>query len=387
LGWFLLSILNQQIIRHKRDRIYEKLAKPGKDYSVYNNKHYQGEIILGEYRVERVFQDKRSGFYALGLVAISGENPPVLVIRGFGNWGRLEEFPTEFVPYKDIPDVVRTESDRHFQAAKTVGVIEWLREKAIEGIKPDIVGQSLGGKIGQQLTVEVPDNIHSLVTFNSIGISSKDFERYRGNVEIFHYINPADLVPYVLGDKFLPGTVFQVSNQSLRNHDLLGQHNNLLLDNPITLIKEVEINTFYFARELYQSLKDYGEIIQKEVEVLRKIAKQEITEYSEKKSISGEAIWQQFDSSRQTIHQVFRQIKQAIAQDFLEDIDRQRSVQLIKARIANSVKVIQQEVESLSQTVQQKIKGSDKPFKPFSQILQQEHKDSVGGLQQKLDNL
>jgi hypothetical protein len=72
-----LSSLNHSILRHKRDKTYEKLAKPGNDYSVYSNKHYQGETILGEYWVEQVFQDKPSGFYETMQMKI---NP---LIKGF----------------------------------------------------------------------------------------------------------------------------------------------------------------------------------------------------------------------------------------------------------------------------------------------------------------
>lgn len=380
-----MSILNQQTVRHQRDKIYEQLAKPGKNYCVYNNKHYLGEIILGEYRVDKVFQDKASGFYALGLVSVSGENPPVLIVRGFGNWGNLEEFPTEFLPYKDISDVVLAQSDEHFQAAKKIGVIEWLQDKAIKGMKPDIVGQSLGGKIGQQLTVEVPDYIHSLVTFNSIGISLKDFNRYKGKVQIFHYINPADLVPYILGEKFLPGTIFQVCNQTIKAADFLGQHNKLVLDNPITLIEEVELETFYWVRELYQSLRSYSVTIQKKVEELSQVAKQEITQYGRNLNDSGKSLWQKFENSRQAIQLEFSRVKQAIRQELLEEGDRSHSTQLLQKRVNHSVEVIQKEVESLSNTVQQEAKGSGKTFKSSRQTRQQELQDAVETIHQKLD--
>ena len=382
---YLLSLLNEQTVRHKRDKIYEQLAKPGNDYSVYNNKHYPGEIILGEYWVEQVFQDKASGFYALGLVSVSGENPPVLVIRGFGNWGRLEEFPTEFFPYKDIPDVVINESNRHLEAAKKVGVIEWLQGNTLSGMKPDVVGQSLGGKVGQQLTVEVPDYIHSLVTFNSIGISSKEFEKYQGTIEIIHYINPADLVPYVFGEKFLPGIIFQVCNPSIKTRDLLGQHNNLVLDNSLTLIKEVEIETFYRVRALYKSVKDYSKTVEKEVEELRQKAKQELTNCGENLRYLGKTIGQEFYTSRQAIQQEFIKIMQAVRQNLLEDIEGTGSTLLLHKKVNYSVEVIQKEVEKLSQTLQQEIEGSGNTFKSLSQTLQQELKASVGTIQQKLD--
>ena len=380
-----MSSLNQPTVRHKRDKIYERLAKPGNDCSVYNNKHFQGELILKEYWVDQVFQDKISGFYALGLVSASGENPPVLVVRGFGNWGKLEEFPTEFLPYKDIPDVLMNHSDEHFQAAKNNGVIEWLHNKTVKEIKPEVVGQSLGGKVGQQLTVEVPGYIYSLVTFNSIGISLQEFEKYQGEVEIFHYINPADLIPYILGKKFLPGTIFQVFNPSIKSYDLLGQHNKLVLDYPITLIKEVDIEKFYWLRELYQIIRNYDQVVQKEIEELSQITKKEVTKSWRNIRNSRQVIRHKLENFSQDVQNEFIEIIQSIKQRVLEDIGGkgQESEQLFQKKVNHSVELIQNNVESLNQAVQQEINSSDATSNIFSQQLQ-ELKDSMGAVQQKL---
>ena len=380
-----MSSLNHSILRHKRDKTYEKLAKPGNDYSVYSNKHYQGETILGEYWVEQVFQDKPSGFYALGLLSLSGENPAVLVIRGFGNWGRLEEFPTEFLPYNDIPDVVVTKSDEQFQAAKKSGVINWLKSKAIKGIKPDVVGQSLGGKVGQQITVEAPAYIHSLVTFNSIGISEEEFKKYKGHVEIFHYINPADLVPYVLGENFLPGTIFQVSDPTIKKYDFLGQPNKLVLDNPLTSCKEVKIEAFNWVRELCQSLKNYSQTVLKQVEALNKIARQESAEFDI--SISGKTTEQHLEKSYQVVQQEFRKIRRTIVEELLENMDNFGFVYLVHKKVNPSIEGIPKEMKTLSKTVQQEVKKSGKPSQSFNQTLQQEVKDSAWAIQQKFDKL
>jgi pimeloyl-ACP methyl ester carboxylesterase len=382
-----LSSLNQQTARYQRDKLYEKLAKPGKNYSIYSNKHYQGEILLDEYQVEEIFQDKNSGFYALGLVSASGKKPPVLVIRGFGNWGKLEDFPREFLPYKDIPDVVMSQSDGHFQAAKKSGVIEWLQNKASKGAKPDVVGQSLGGKVAQQLAVEGPDYIESLITFNSIGISLEEFEKYQEKVTILHYINPVDFVPYVLGDKFLPGTIFQVYNPTIRTPDFLGQHNNLLLDKPDTVIKEVKIESFYWVRELYQSIRSYRRTVQKEVEELNQIAKQDDEDYEVSINKPSQAIRQQFDVSLQAVQQEFNNITQAIHQELLANTDRKSAAKLLQQRVSSSVEVIQKEIEILSVSVQQEIRDSGRTFKSFSQGLKEELKDSVGMVKQKLEKL
>ena len=383
LGERLLSSLNHQTVEYHRDKLYEQLAKPGNEYSVYSNKHYQGENVLGKYLVEQVFQDKDSGFYALGLVSIYGDNHPVLVVRGCGNWGAFENFPTEFVPYKDIPDVVIAQSDQHFKAAKKTGVIEWLRNKAFMGMKAELVGQSLGGKVGQQLAVEAPEYIHCLVTFNSIGISSEEFERYQGSVEIFHYINPADLVAYVLGEKFLPGTVFQVCNPTIKKPDLLGQHNKLLLNHPATQIKEVEIKKFFWVRDFYKLVKTYSKVVENKIEELTQVAKQDVT-YGTSQNALIQEVWQQFENSHKIIQQGFRKIPQAVRHNLLEDIEGTGSAQLLQKEVGNSVEFIWKEVERLSETIQQKIQISNSQL---SKTHQQEIEASAEPLQKKLDDL
>lgn len=383
VGEGLLSSLNRQTLNYHRDQLYEQLAKPGTQYSVYSNKHYQGENILGKYLIEHIFQDKDSGFYALGLVSIYKETHPVLVVRGCGNWGAFENFPTEFVPYKDIPDVVMAQSDRHFKAAKKIGVIEWLRNMAFMGMKPDLVGQSLGGKVGQQLIVEVPERVHCLVTFNSIGISSEEFEKYQGSVEIFHYINPADLVPYVLGEKFLPGTVFQVCNPTIKKPDLLGQHNKLVLNHPATLIKEVEIEKFFWVRDFYKLVKSYGKIVENKIEDLTQVA-QDVTESGESQNALSKEVGQQFENSRKNIQQGFSKITQAVRYNLLEDIEETGSAQLLQEEVSKSVEFIWKEVERLNETVQQKIQISLSKLRKTSQ---QELEESAEPLQKKLDDL
>jgi pimeloyl-ACP methyl ester carboxylesterase len=383
-----MSSLNQQTVRQSRHKIYEKLAKPGDAASIYNNKHYQGEVILEEYLVKQIFQDKSSGFYALGLVSNSENKPPVLVIRGFGTWGTLKDFPAEFVPYRDIPDVVRTQSNAHFQAAQKNGVIEWLKIQALHGKPSDVVGQSLGGKVGQQLTVEVPEVILSLVTFNSIGISAEECERYKGNVEIYHYINPADLVPYMLGESFLPGTILKVYNPTISKSNLLGQHNELVLNKPETLIKEIENESFYRNQDLYKFVKDYGKTVQREIGELQEIAKQEEIETATSLNKSNQTpLSQQFDNSRQVIQQEFRQINQAVRQHFLQDVEAIGSDRVLQEQVRYSVEVIQKEVEKLSESVHQEFKGSGKSFKDFRQTLQQGLTDVVETVQKKFDNL
>jgi hypothetical protein len=55
---------------------------------------------------------------------------------------------------------------------------------------------------------------------------------------------------------------------------LLGQHNELVLNKPETLIKEIENESFYRNQYLYKFVKDYGKTVQREIGELQEIAKQ-----------------------------------------------------------------------------------------------------------------
>jgi len=61
----------------------------------------------------------------------------------------------------------------------------------------------------------------------------------------------------------------------------------------------------------------------------------------------------------------------------------QESEQLFQKKVNHSVELIQNNVESLNQAVQQEINSSDATSNIFSQQLQ-ELKDSMGAVQQKL---
>lgn len=365
----------------QRDKIYEKIAKPGHKYSVYSNQHEPGQVILKKYLIEEIFEDKASGFYALGLVSSSRSKHPVLVIRGCGNWGDLKDFPREFLPYKDLPDVLITNSDEHCQAAKKTGVIKWLNKQTNLGKKPDLVGQSLGGKVGQQLALEVPEYIDYLVTFNSIGISVAEFNSYQGKVKIFHYINPLDLFPYILGDKLLPGTIFQTYNPNIPKPDLISQHNKVILDDPKTKVTKIKAETFYLKRNVYQLVKDYGKTIQTTLSELKQNSRQQEQENQQSLIIS-----QKFDISSQIIQQEFRQIASATWQELGEDGKDLDSKHLTQRQIVNSIELIQTEIDSLSEVVHQKSTKPGKNFSSFSQIFKVNLKDLRSKMQNKLDN-
>jgi hypothetical protein len=372
---------NQLALREQCHKIYEQIAKPGSQFSVYDNQHYQGEIILKEYVVEEIFQDKSSGFYALGLLSASRKKHPVLVIRGCGNWGDFKDFPREFLPYKDIPDVLITSSDEHYQAAKELGVIQWLQKQASLGKKPDLVGQSLGGKVGQQLAIEVPASIHSLVTFNSIGISEAEFQRYKGRIKIFHYINPFDLIPYIFGEKFLPGTIFQTYNPNIPKADLLNHHNKVILNDPKTQIKKIKTETFYLNRDIYQLVEEYSKTIQKTIEDLKQNVRQKDNITQEAANILNPLIRKSFEQSYQVIQQEFRQMAQTIGQELLNNTEKADSKQLPKQQVINSVEVIQKAIDNLSKTVDHEVKDG----KSFGNTFQQNLKKLSSKMQNKLD--
>lgn len=366
----------------QRDKIYEKLAKPGSQYSVYSNQHYRGEILLEVYLIEEIFQDKSSGFYALGLVS-TRKKRPVLVIRGCGNWGDFKDFPREFLPYKDIRDVLITGSDEHFHAAKKVGVIKWLQKQTSLGKKPDLVGQSLGGKVGQQLAIEVPEYIHCLITFNSIGISEAEFKRYKGKVEISHYVNPFDLISYIFGGKFLPGTIWQTYNPNILKADLLNQHNKVVLNDSQTQIKKIKTKTFDSNRDIYTLIRDYSEIIQKNLEELQQSAIK-IETASQEASHLHPLIHKNFEQSYQLIQQEFRQMTQAIQQEILDNSENVDSQQSPQQQLITSVEVIQKQIANLSKVVHHELKEGEN-FGSFSKIFQQNLKKIRTQMRSKFD--
>lgn len=376
-----MFFFNRLTFRNTCHKNYEQFAKPGSQDSVYSNQHYQGEVILKGYLVAEIFEDKASGFYALGLVSKSRKKHPVLVIRGCGNWGDFKDFPKEFLPYKDIPDVIINGSDEHYQASKKLGVITWLEKQASLGKKPDLVGQSLGGKVAQQLAIEVPTYIHSLVTFNSIGISEAEFKKYKGKIKIFHYVNPLDMVPYVFGEKFLPGTILQTYNPNIAKLDLMSHHNKVILNDPKTEIKKIKTKTFDLNREVYQVVNEYSQTTQKTLKELKQSAKQKEITSQEAQNLLNTLIDKNFDQSYQVIQQEFSKIAQSIREGLLDNTKKTDSKQLLQQPVINSVEIIQKEIDNLSEIVHHNLKNEGS----FNKSFQQHLKKLNSKIQNKLD--
>ncbi|MGL5065266.1 MAG: alpha/beta fold hydrolase [Microcoleus sp.] len=197
--------------RHLLDALYEKFAKPQlHDTSKPNNpsiyvRHEAGQLLHG-YIVEKVFEHTRSGFYAearycLGYVS----DTPILVIRGYGSW-----YPFDRV-LEDTPDVFVAHLDRQLKAAEISGAVDWIKQQFDGGNPADIIGESLGGKIAQQIAAKYPNYIRSTVTFNSLGVSEK-LAQTSTAINVFHYFTLGERYAFWAnrGD-YIPGTIFVIS--------------------------------------------------------------------------------------------------------------------------------------------------------------------------------
>ncbi len=203
--------------RHPLDIVYEQFSKPQltlilkKDEPSIYVRHTEGQIVRGNYQVEQVFEDKITGFYAEGRVPLSGNAPPVLVIRGYGSW-----YPLDGV-LQDTPEVFIAHLDWQSKAAETEGAIAWITDKCQQGDRPDVIGESLGGKIAQQLAVKYCDRIRSVVTFNPLGIAPK-LAQSSLHPSVFHYFTLGERYAFWASQgEFIPGTILQVSKRGTRS--------------------------------------------------------------------------------------------------------------------------------------------------------------------------
>lgn len=207
-----LDFVDSKTGRHLLDAIYEKFAKPqlhdtlkASNPSIYV-RHAVGEIIDG-YLVEKVFEHPETGFYAEARVPDSINNPPVLVIRGYGSW-----YPFDRV-LEDTPDVFISKVDRQLKAAEIVGAIAWIKQQFTMGNSADVIGESLGGKVAQQIVVKYPDYIRSTVTFNALGVSEK-LVKISTATKVFHYFTLGERYAFwANGGDYIPGTILIVSQK------------------------------------------------------------------------------------------------------------------------------------------------------------------------------
>lgn len=188
--------------------IYETLAKS--IIYIDDKPEFETEVTeyLGanEYYIDRVFDDPATGFHALGLGSNDPDSPPLLIFRG-------ADFRTNIVDFSDSrgPGFRNIENNRD-------ALREWLTQIAQDtsknpnGLKPDIMGHSIGGALAQITVSEFPNLVGDVFTFNSMGVSTITVNTFRRNLRagtknITHYIVSGDIVS-LFGEAFLPGTVF-----------------------------------------------------------------------------------------------------------------------------------------------------------------------------------
>lgn len=158
------------------------------------------------YIVEKVFEDFKTGFYAEARSSITyTSHAPLLVIRGYGSW-----YPFDRV-LEDTPDVFMARLERQLKSAETVGAIDWLKQQFVSGNPADVIGESLGGKVAQQIAAKYYNYMRSTVTFNALGVSRKLVQASTAT-NVFHYFTLGERYAFWAnrGD-FIPGTTFVIS--------------------------------------------------------------------------------------------------------------------------------------------------------------------------------
>jgi hypothetical protein len=208
-----LNFVDRSTGRHLLDALYEKFAKPQlHDTFKPNNpsiyiRHQEGELVHG-YLVEKVFEDCPTGFYAEARCCVGYvNNTPILVIRGYGSW-----YPFDRV-LEDTPDVFIASFSQQLKSAETVGAIDWIKQQFASGNPADVIGESLGGKVAQQIAAKYSDYIRSTVTFNSLGVCEK-LAKTSTATNVFHYFTLGERYAFWAnrGD-YIPGTIFVISQK------------------------------------------------------------------------------------------------------------------------------------------------------------------------------
>ena len=217
--------------------VYEALAKSIIFLNQKPNAQNQVSRFLDTngYYIDRIFDDKETGFYAIGFGSSDPTKPPVLVFRG-----------TDFI-----------DGDAMFSASRDIGLPEfeknkdhlknWLTEIGQDTAKnpskllPDVVGHSWGGAIAQIAATEYTSLTGDIFTFNSPGVSASIASNFRknlsraGNKNVSHYIVSGDIVS-LFGEAFIQGKVFlqTFTDPSINPLTVLAKHRteNLLTTPP-----------------------------------------------------------------------------------------------------------------------------------------------------------
>lgn len=206
------DFVDRQTGRHLLDSLYEKFAKPQlHDTFEPNNpsiyvRHQSGELVHG-YLVEKVFEDFKTGFYAESRFPVSGNNPPVMVIRGYGSW-----YPFDRV-LEDTPDVFVAKLKRQLKSAEICGAVDWIKQQFASGNPADIIGESLGGKVAQQIAAKYYNFMRSTVTFNALGVCEKLVKSCTAT-NVFHYFTLGERYAFWANrGGYISGTTFVISQK------------------------------------------------------------------------------------------------------------------------------------------------------------------------------
>ncbi|WP_143855436.1 site-2 protease family protein [Nostoc sp. 'Peltigera membranacea cyanobiont' 232] len=154
-----------------------------------------------------------------------------------GNWFYTDPATNSLTVSDTKPLGIGTDQ---FDALKSKGEIQkWLKDNTQNGIKPDLVGHSLGGALAQMTAAEFSDYVNETVTFNSPGIGPLWLPKvinYKGKVT--HFMTDGDPVSSG-GLFFLPGTFYTIDFPNPLDYpNPLDRHLKAFLDDPKAKIRQ-----------------------------------------------------------------------------------------------------------------------------------------------------
>jgi len=217
--------------------VYESLAKSIVFLNQKPNAQNQVSRFLdtNRYYIDRIFDDRETGFYAIGFGSSDPKQPPVLVFRG-------TDFIDGDATFSDSRDIGLPEFENNKDNVKN-----WLTQIGQDTAKnpskllPDVIGHSWGGAIAQIVASEYTSITGDIFTFNSPGVSASTVSTFRknlsraGNKNVNHYIVSGDIVS-LFGEAFIQGKVFLQSflEPSINPLTVLAKHRteNLLTTPP-----------------------------------------------------------------------------------------------------------------------------------------------------------
>jgi len=217
--------------------VYEALAKSIVFLNQKPNAQNQVSRFLDTngYYIDRIFDDRETGFYAIGFGSSDPKQPPALVFRG-------TDFIDGDATFSDSSDIGLPEFENNRDSIKN-----WLTQISQDTTKnpskllPDVIGHSWGGAIAQIVATEYTSITGDIFTFNSPGVSQSTFNTFRrnlsraGNKSVSHYIVSGDFVS-LFGEAFIPGKVFiqSFTDPSINPSTVLAKHRteNLLTTPP-----------------------------------------------------------------------------------------------------------------------------------------------------------